>query len=214
MRVLSVNVGLPREVIWRGKPVTTGIYKEPVAGPVRIRTLNLEGDHQADLRVHGGRDKAVYAYPSEFYELWSRERPELDLGPGTFGENLTTEGLLDENVSVGDRFRVGTAELIVTQPRLPCFKLGIKVGRDEFVTEFLERGLYGFYLGVVREGEVEAGDSIVELVRDPRGFRVTEIARLYTRDRDDAEGMQRAANLDVLPQSWRSYFRTKVYGRA
>ena len=214
MRVLSVNVGLPREVIWRGKPVTTGIYKEPVAGPVRIRTLNLEGDRQADLRVHGGRDKAVYAYPSEFYELWSRERPELDLGPGTFGENLTTEGLLDENVSVGDRFRVGTAELIVTQPRLPCFKLGIKVGRDEFVTEFLERGLYGFYLGVVREGEVEAGDSIVELVRDPRGFRVTEIARLYTRDRDDAEGMQRAANLDVLPQSWRSYFRTKVYGRA
>jgi MOSC domain-containing protein YiiM len=102
----------------------------------------------------------------------------------------------------------------VTQPRLPCFKLGIKMGRDQFVTEFLERGLYGFYLGVVREGEVEAGDSIVELVRDPRGFRVTEIARLYARDRDDAEGMQRAANLDVLPQSWRSYFRKKVYGRA
>jgi MOSC domain-containing protein YiiM len=214
MRVLSVNAGLPREVIWRGKPVTTGIYKEPVAGPVRIRTLNLEGDRQADLRVHGGRDKAVYAYPSEFYELWSRVRPELAFGPGMFGENLTTEGLLDSDVSIGDRFRVGTGELVVTQPRLPCFKLGIKMGRDEFVTEFLERGLYGFYLAVVREGEVEAGDSIVELVRDPRGFRVTEIARLYARDRDDAEGMQRAANLDVLPQSWRSYFRKKVYGRA
>jgi MOSC domain-containing protein YiiM len=214
MRVLSVNVGLPREVKWRGKPVTTGIYKEPVAGPVRIRTLNLDGDRQADLRVHGGRDKAVYAYPSEFYELWSRERPELAFGPGMFGENLTTEGLLDSDVSIGDRFRVGTAELVVTQPRLPCFKLGIKMGRDEFVTEFLERGLYGFYFGIVREGEVEAGDSIVELVRDPRGFRVTEIARLYARDRDDAEGMQRAANLDVLPQNWRSYFRKKVYGRA
>jgi MOSC domain-containing protein YiiM len=214
MRVLSVNVGLPREVKWRGKPVTTGIYKEPVAGPVRIRTLNLDGDRQADLRVHGGRDKAVYAYPSEFYELWSRERPELAFGPGMFGENLTTEGLLDSDVSIGDRFRVGTAELVVTQPRVPCFKLGIKMGRDEFVTEFLERGLYGFYLGIVREGEVEAGDSIVELVRDPRGFRVTEIARLYARDRDDAEGMQRAANLDVLPQNWRSYFRKKVYGRA
>jgi MOSC domain-containing protein YiiM len=214
MRVLSVNVGLPREVKWRGKPVTTGIYKEPVAGPVRIRTLNLDGDRQADLRVHGGRDKAVYAYPSEFYELWSRERPELAFGPGMFGENLTTEGLLDSDVSIGDRFRVGTAELVVTQPRLPCFKLGIKMGRDEFVTEFLKRGLYGFYLGIVREGEVEAGDSIVELVRDPRGFRVTEIARLYARDRDDAEGMQRAANLDVLPQNWRSYFRKKVYGRA
>ncbi len=214
MRVLSVNVGLPREVIWRGKPVTTGIYKEPVAGPVSIRTLSLEEDRQADLRVHGGRDKAVYVYPSESYELWSRERPELDLGPGTFGENLTTEGLLDENVSVGDRFRVGTAELVVTQPRLPCFKLGIKVGRDEFVTEFLERALYGFYLAVIREGEVEAGDLIVELGRDPRGFRVTEIARLYARDRDDIEGMQRAADLDVLPESWRNYFRKKVYGRA
>jgi MOSC domain-containing protein YiiM len=214
MRVLSVNVGLPREVKWRGKPVTTGIYKEPVAGPVRIRTLNLDGDRQADLRVHGGRDKAVYAYPSEFYELWSRERRELAFGPGMFGENLTTEGLLDSDVSVGDRFRVGTAELVVTQPRLPCFKLGIKMGRDEFVTEFLERALYGFYLGIVREGEVEAGDSIVELVRDPRGFRVTEIARLYARDRDDAEGMRHAAELDVLPESWRDYFRKRAYGRA
>jgi MOSC domain-containing protein YiiM len=214
MRVLSVNVGLPRGVSWRGKLVTTGIFKEPVAGCVPIRTLNLDGDRQADLRVHGGRDKAVYAYPSEFYELWSRERPELDLGPGTFGENLTTEGLLDENVSVGDRFRVGTAELVVTQPRLPCFKLGIKMGRDEFVTEFLERGLYGFYLAVIREGEVEAGDPIVELQRDPRGFRVSEVARLYARDRDDIEGAQRAADLDVLPKSWRDYFRRRVYGRA
>jgi MOSC domain-containing protein YiiM len=120
-RLLSVNVGLPRGVVWRGKPVTTGIYKECVGGPVRIRTLNLDGDRQADLRVHGGWDKAVYAYPSEFYELWSRERPELDFGPGAFGENLTTEGLLDGDVSVGDRFRIGTAELIVTQPR-PMFQ--------------------------------------------------------------------------------------------
>ena len=214
MRVLSVNVGLPREVIWRGKPVTTGIYKNPVAGRVAVRALNLDGDRQADLRVHGGRDKAVYAYPSEFYELWSRERPELDFRPGTFGENLTTEGLLDDNVSVGDRFRVGTAELVVTQPRLPCYKLGIKMGRDEFVTEFLERGLYGFYLAVAREGEVEAGDPIVELSRDPRGVTVTEIARLIVRDRDDVEGAKRAVDLDVLPESWRDYFGKRVYGRA
>ena len=207
MRVLSVNVGLPREVIWRGKPVTTGIYKEPVAGRVAIRALNLEGDR------HGGRDKAVYAYPSEFYELWSHERPELDFRPGTFGENLTTEGLLDENVSVGDRFRVGTAELVVTQPRLPCFKLGIKMGRDEFVTEFLERGLLGFYFAVTREGDVAAGDPIVALRRDPRGFRVTEVARLYARDRDDVQGMRRAADLDVLPESWRAYFRKRVDAR-
>ena len=210
MRVRSVNVGLPREVVWRGKPIRTGIYKEPVAGRVPLRRTNLDGDRQADLRVHGGWDKAVYAYPSEFYELWRRERPELDFPWGQFGENLTTEGLVDDDVSIGDRFRVGTAELIVTQPRLPCFKLGIKMGRDEFVTEFLERGLLGFYFAVAREGEVEAGDPIVELSRDPAGFRVTEITRLYARDRRDVEGLQRAVELDVLPESWRNYFRKRL----
>jgi MOSC domain-containing protein YiiM len=214
VRVLSVNVGLPREVVWRGKPVTTGIYKEPIAGRVLLRRLNFEGDGQADLRVHGGPEKAVYAYPSEFYELWSRERPELDFGPGRFGENLTTEGLLDGDVSIGDRFRFGTAELVVTQPRVPCFKLGIKMGRDEFVTEFLERGLLGFYLAVDREGEVAAGDPIIELQRDPCGFGVTEVARLFASDRDDVEGMRRAADLDVLPKAWRDYFRKRVDARA
>jgi MOSC domain-containing protein YiiM len=212
--VLSVNVGLPREVLWRGKPVTTGIWKEPVAGRVPLRRLNLDGDRQADLRVHGGQDKAVYAYPSEFYELWSRERPELELGPGTFGENLTLEGLLDDDVSVGDRFQIGTAELVVTQPRLPCFKLGLRMGRGEFVTEFLERGLLGFYLAVAREGEVAAGDAIVELQRDPRRFGVTDVARLYAADRDDVETMRLAADHDALPEGWREYFRKRVEARA
>ena len=210
MRVVSVNVGLPREVSWRGKQVTTGIYKDPVTGPVAIRRLNLDGDRQADLRVHGGRDKAVYAYPSEFYEVWRSERRDLAFRSGQFGENLTTDGLLDKDVSVGDRFRIGTAELIVTQPRLPCFKLGIKMGRDEFVTEFLERGLLGFYLAVTREGEVEAGDPIVELSRDPRGFGVTEIARLYARDRDDAKSLERALEVDAIPESWRNYFQKRL----
>jgi MOSC domain-containing protein YiiM len=210
MRVVSDNVGLPREVTWRGKPVRTGIYKEPVTGRVPLRRLNLDGDRQADLRVHGGPDKAVYAYPSGYYELWSRERPELEFGPGTFGENLTTEGLLDEHVSIGDCIRFGTAELVVTQPRLPCFKLGIKMVRDEFVTEFLERGLYGFYLAVIREGDVEAGDPILVLSRDPHGFGVNEVARLYARDRNDVESMRRAADLDVLSESRRNYFRKRV----
>ncbi len=214
MRVLSVNVGLPRLVTWRGKPVTTGIYKEPVDGRVAVRKLNLDGDRQADLRVHGGPEKAVYVYPSEFYELWRNERPELDLPWGQFGENLTTEGLVDGDVSVGDRFRVGTAELVVTQPRLPCFKLGIRMGSDAFVTEFLERGRLGFYLAVVREGEVEAGDPIVALARDPRGFGVTDVARLYARDHDDVEGLRRAAALDVLPESWRGYFARRLSARA
>jgi MOSC domain-containing protein YiiM len=210
MRVLSVNVGLPREVVWRGKPITTGIYKEPVATRVPLRRLNLDHDRQADLRVHGGPEKAVYAYPSEFYELWSRERPELAFRPGAFGENLTTAGLLDDDVNIGDRFRIGSAELVVTQPRLPCFKLGIKMGRDEFVTEFLERGLLGFYFAVVEEGEVAAGDAIVELERHPQQFRVTEVARLYARDRDDIEGMRRAAALNALPQGWRDYFSRRL----
>ena len=139
MKVVSVNVGLPREVEWKGQRVSTGIFKKPVEGRVRVRTFNLEGDRQADLSVHGGWEKAVYAYPSEFYTLWRKERPELDLPWSKFGENLTTEGLLDEEVNVGDRFRIRSAEFVVTEPRLPCYKLGIKMGRDEFVAEFLER---------------------------------------------------------------------------
>jgi MOSC domain-containing protein YiiM len=210
MNVVSVNVGLPREVFWRGKRVTTGIFKEPVEGGIALRSLNFDGDRQADLRVHGGPEKAVYAYPSEFYELWARERPELAFGPGTFGENLTTEGFLDDDVSVGDRFRVGTAELVVTQPRLPCFKLGIRMRREEFVLEFLERGLLGFYLAVAHEGEVAAGDPIVRLRRDPHEFRVTDVARLFAVDRDDVSGLRRAVGLDVLPESWRDYFRKRL----
>jgi len=214
MKVLSVNVGLPREVVWRGNTIVTGIFKEPVAGCVPLTRLNLDGDRQADLRVHGGAEKAVYVYPSEFYELWSRERPELAFGPGVFGENLTTEGLIDDDLSVGDRFRIGTAEVVVTQPRLPCFKLGIKMGRDAFVTEFLERGLLGFYLAVAEEGEVAAGDPIVELERNEQGLRVSEVSRLYLHGRDDVEGMRRAATFDALPESWREYFRRRVDGRA
>ena len=214
MKVVSVNVGTPREVLWHGHTILTGIWKEPVSGRVPLRRLNLDGDGQADLRVHGGPEKAVYAYPSEYYELWSRERPELELGPGTFGENLTTEGLLDTEVSVGDRFRVGTAELVVTQPRLPCFKLGLKMGSDDFVLEFLERGLLGFYFAVVREGDVAAGDPIVEVARDPRGFGVTEVTRLYASDRDDVEGMRRAVDHDALPEHWRDHFRRRLDHRA
>jgi len=210
VRVMSVNVGLPREVLWRGKPITTAIFKRPVAGPVRVRALNLAGDRQADLRVHGGGDKAVYAYPSESYELWQRERPELDFPWGLFGENLTTAGLAEGNVNIGDRFRVGTAELVVTQPRLPCFKLGIRMSRDEFVTEFLERGLLGFYLAVAREGEVQVGDPIVELSRDARDFKLSDVLRLYARDREDVDGLRRAVELDVLPDSWRNYFQQRL----
>src|SRR6185295_12623664 len=145
VRLESVQVGLPREVAWHGKAVLTGIFKQPVAGPVLVRALNLEGDVQADLAVHGGADKAVYAYPAEHYELWRRELPDLDLPWGAFGENLTTSGLDEDSVCLGDRFRIGGAELVVTQPRLPCYKLEVRFGRDGMVRRFLESRRTGFY---------------------------------------------------------------------
>ncbi len=147
MRLVSLNVGLPRDVAWHGKTVTTGIFKRPVAGPCMVRALDLDGDRQADLSVHGGPDKAVYAYPSEHYELWRRELPDLDLPWGAFGENLTTAGLAEEEVSIGDRLRIGSAELVVTQPRLPCYKLEVRLG-EGMVKRFLESRRTGFYLRV------------------------------------------------------------------
>ena len=154
MKLLSVNVGLPREIEWQGKRVRTSIFKSASAGHVRVMTLNAEGDEQSDLSVHGGVHKAVYAYPSEHYPFWREEVPGVDLPLGTFGENFTTEGLFEEAVHIGDRFRVGSAEFIVTQPRLPCFKLGIRFGRPEMVKRFLRSGRTGFYLAVLEEGLV------------------------------------------------------------
>src|SRR5213596_3826739 len=160
MKLLSVNVGLPREVEWKGKIVCTSIFKAPVPGRVRVARLNLEGDQQSDLSVHGGIDKAIYAYPSEHYSLWRHELPGMDLPWGVFGENFTTEGLLEETVHIGDRFRIGSAEFVVTQPRMPCFKLGIRFDRPDIVKRFLQSGRTGLYLAVLKEGEVAAGDSI------------------------------------------------------
>ena len=157
MKLISVQVGLPREVSWEGRTVTTGIFKEPIGGPVMVRTLNLDGDEQADLSVHGGPDKAVYVYPFEHYEYWRKELPGVKLPYGMFGENLTTEGLLEKDVNVGDRFRIGEAELVVRQPRMPCYKLGLKFQRADMVKRFLTSRRSGFYFAVLREGEVQAG---------------------------------------------------------
>jgi MOSC domain-containing protein YiiM len=166
VRLVSVNVGLPRHVEWRGRRVRTSIWKEPVGGRVRVTRLNVEGDRQADLRVHGGPDKAVYAYPSEHYAYWRRELPDVDFPWGAFGENLTTEGLLETGVRVGDRLRAGSAEFVVTDPRMPCYKLGVRFGRDDMVKRFMASGRSGFYLAVLAEGDVAAGDPI-ELVPGP-----------------------------------------------
>jgi len=164
MKLVSVNVGLPREVTWHGRIVTTGIFKEPVKGRVALRKLNLDGDRQADLTVHGGEHKAVYCYPLAHHEYWRRELPGRALPMGMFGENFTLDdtgpGLLEESVHLGDRFSVGTAEVAVTQPRLPCYKLGIRFGSDDMVKQFLASGRTGFYVMIVREGQVGAGDQM------------------------------------------------------
>ena len=210
MQLVSVNVGLPRDVTWHGRVVRTSIWKDAVEGLVRVSSLNLEGDQQSDLSVHGGPEKAVYAYPSEHYEYWRRELPGTDLAWGTFGENFTTEGLLEPDIRIGDRIRVGSAEFLVTQPRMPCFKLGIRFGRDDMVKRFQRSGRPGFYLAVVREGEVARGNSLDIVGRDEHGVTVADIASLYTRDRDNGDLLRRAVDVPALPESWKEYLRKRL----
>ena len=212
MKIISLNVGRPRLVVWEGQSVSTGIYKAPVEGRVMLRTLNLDGDRQADLTVHGGRAKAAYVYPSEHYGFWRAELPDMELPWGMFGENFTAEGLDESSVNIGDRFRIGEAEVSVTQPRMPCHKLGIKFGRMDFLKKFLASGRTGFYLSVEREGEVGAGDEIELIARDTHHVTVADITRLYARDRSDFETMRRAVAVEALPESWRQHFRQKLAG--
>jgi MOSC domain-containing protein YiiM len=211
MKVVSLSVGLPREVEWHGQRVLTSIFKTPVDRRLRVTTLNLEGDQQSDLSVHGGVDKAVYAYPSEHYEFWRRELPQADLPWGAFGENLTTEGLLEADVRIGDRFRVGSAEFVVTQPRMPCFKLGIRFGRPDILKRFLRSGRTGFYFAVALEGEVGAGDSILPNTRADEGLTVADVVNLYTVDAENQELLRRATRSSVLPEGWRDYFRKRLW---
>jgi len=210
MRVISVNVGLPRKVMWKGKTVTTGIFKEPVAGRVALDALNLAGDRQADLRVHGGPDKAVYVYPVEHYDYWRGELPGVELPFGAFGENLTVEGLLENEIYIGDRFRIGTTELVVRQPRLPCYKLAVKFQRDDIIKRFLDSRRTGFYFAVIREGAVSAGDQIQILSRDPNGVTVPDIVRLYLNGDEDPDGLARAASVDALPDNWKTHFADQL----
>jgi MOSC domain-containing protein YiiM len=212
MKLISLNVSRPRIVEYNGEPVATGIFKEPVSEPLMLRTLNLDGDRQADLSVHGGVSKAVYAYPSEHYDFWKTELPEMNLPYGMFGENFTTEGLF-EDVNVGDRFRVGEAELMVTEPRLPCYKLGIKFGRSDIIKRFLKSRRTGFYFAVVKEGLVKAGDEIELISRDPNDITIADIVRVYAFEKNDLETISRAVKLPALSESWREYFRKQIEKR-
>jgi MOSC domain-containing protein YiiM len=211
VQLVSVNVGLPREVAWQGRVVRTSIWKDPVEGLVHVSSLNLEGDKQSDLSVHGGPEKAVYAYPCEHYEYWRRELQVTDLVWGAFGENFTTEGLREPEIRIGDRIRVGSAEFLVTQPRMPCFKLGVRFGRDDMVKRFLRSGRTGFYLAVVREGEVARSNSLEFVGRDEHSVTVADIASLYARDRDNEDLLRRAVDVPALPESWKGYLRKRLF---
>jgi MOSC domain-containing protein YiiM len=207
MRVVSVNVGLPREVQWKGRSVSTGIFKEPVAGRIAIHRLNLAGDRQADLSVHGGPEKAIYVYPAEYYPSWRMELPKMEIPWSMFGENLTVEGLREDSVHIGDQFRAGSALVMVTQPRMPCYKLGIKFGRDDILKRFLQSGRTGFYLSVLEEGDVAAGDAITLVKQDRHAIPVSEITRLYTMKKKDRAVLQNMVQVEALPEGWRDYFQ-------
>ena len=210
MKVISVNVGLPREVEWNGQRVTTGIFKTPVSGQVNVRTLNLEGDGQADLSVHGGETKAVYVYPSEHYEFWRAELPETALPWGMFGENLSTQGLAEEEVQIGDEFRIGTVRLRATEPRVPCYKLGIRFERSDIVKRFLKSERTGFYFSVLREGRVQEGELIERVRQRSHSVSVADVARLYASDRENIELLRRVVAVDALGDGWRQYFLRRL----
>jgi len=206
MKVLSINVGLPKKVLFNGQTVTTAIFKDPVKGPIMLRKINLDGDRQADLTVHGGVDKAVYSYPAEHYDYWRKQFPNIDLNWGMFGENFTTEGLMEDAVNVGDQFQIGSAKLVATQPRMPCYKLGVRFGRMDVVRRFLASGRPGIYFKVLKEGQVQVDDKIEIIRKDKNNVTVKDIVHLYVnRDHavDNIETMRRAIKINALPEGWK-----------
>ena len=210
MKIISLNVGKPRTVLQGDREVKTSIFKSPVPGPLLLRRLNLDGDAQADLQVHGGRNKAVYAYPSEHYEFWRKEFPEQELRRGMFGENLTTEGLTEENACIGDQFRIGGAIVKVTQPRMPCYKLGIRFGRPDMVKRFLASRRSGIYFSVIEEGMIDTGDAIEKIHEDDNRLSIADINRAYADTRNNEPLLRRIVSLGILPQGLQAEFAEEL----
>ncbi len=210
MRVVSVNVGKPQTYDWLGSRVETAIFKSPVEGPVAVGGENLDGDQQADLSVHGGADKAVYAYPHEHYAYWQSQLPGYSLNLGNFGENLTLEGALEEDVHIGDELEIGTARFTVTQPRSPCYKLGVRFDREDMTRQFYQSRRFGFYLRVLREGILQSGAPVVAASRDPDAVSVRDVISLYTGDSDDRALLERALKPRTLPEGWRQALRERL----
>lgn len=210
VKLISLNVARPRLAVYKGMTLNTGIFKKPVSGSVMLRTLNLDGDRQADLSVHGGPYKAVYAYPSEHYEYWREQLPGIDLPWGAFGENFTTQGLAEVDVQIGDVLKVGSAVVMVRQPRIPCYKLAAKFQSDDIIERFLASGRSGFYFSVEQEGEVGQGDSIEFVARNQDGISIVEMNQLFVRDKYDRALLQKAIATAALPESWREYFLPRL----
>lgn len=210
MKVLSINVGQPREVPWDGQIVRTSIFKTPVEGPVRLRRHNLDGDRQSDQRVHGGPDQAVYAYPFEHYAYWQAELPGTELDFGNFGENFTLQGLLEEEACIGNIYRVGEAQVRVTVPRIPCYKLEMRLNTPGMIERFLNSRRSGFYLAVEKEGELRAGDPLVLEYKDPNEVSIAEILRAYAIDKEDLRTVERILAVETLPENWRNRFRRRL----
>lgn len=210
MKLISINVGRPQLVMRDGEAVSTAIFKQPIDGRVMLRTLNLDGDRQADLSVHGGPTKAVYVYPAEHYEFWRHELPEMELPYGMFGENFTATGFSETSLNIGDQFQIGSALVMVTEPRMPCYKLGIRFGRTDIIRRFLVSERSGFYLAVLEEGEVGIGDEFQLVKRNEPSVTVNEVVRLYSRDRTNKDLLRRAISVEALPESWRSYFEERL----
>ncbi len=210
MKLISVNVARPRLIVYRNSTVSTGIFKQPVNGAVPLRRLNLDGDRQADLAVHGGPFKAVYAYPSEHYAYWSEELPGTHMPWGMFGENFTTEGLFETELHIGDRFQIGTAIIMVRQPRIPCFKLAAKFHRTDILARFLRSGRSGFYFSVEQEGIVEAGNLFELLSRDSQAMTIAEMNILFAEDKYNRSLLDKALATPALPEDWRDFFSKRL----
>jgi MOSC domain-containing protein YiiM len=210
VKLISLNVARPRLTVYKGQTITTGIFKQPVSGPIQLRRLNLDGDRQADLTVHGGPFKAVYAYPSEHYPFWRHELPGGDLPWGMFGENFTTAGLAEDDLHVGDRFQIGSSIVMVRQPRVPCYKLAAKFQRDDILERFLLSGRSGFYFSVEQEGSVADGDGFELLQRNPGGITIAEMNRLFVRDKYNHDLLRKAIQTGTLPEDWREYFSERL----
>lgn len=206
MKLISLNVARPKLTVYNGTTISTGIFKEPVSGPVALRTLNLDGDRQADLAVHGGPNKAIYGYPAEHYDLWKQELPGIDLPWGMFGENFTTQGLFESELHIGDRLQVGSAILKVRQPRIPCYKLAAKFRREDILERFLRSGRSGFYFSVEQEGTAKAEDAIELLSREPQGITIADMNRLFVTEKYNRDLLEKALATPALPQDWREYF--------